>query len=168
MSWFKKSEIFEFSNNPRTINEARRLYEQGDEMVRYHVVYELSNLGDIETVEHAYKYDSSELVRNMAKKCIEKTSHGFTTSLLNEMRVLVAKAVKELESLKGTADENSATRRIKVLNQLIAAIPSVFDKEIEHLDYIRGQELTAPLEVRSLDHLIHSVKITGYTLRENY
>lgn len=72
MSWFKKtSTITDFSGPPKDLNDARYKYDNGDEMVRYHIVYELSKLGDTEYVTKALS-DKSELVRNMANQCFKR------------------------------------------------------------------------------------------------
>ena len=73
MNWLKQilSTISEF-NGPPTLEEAQKLYQEGDKMVRYHAVYFLAKHGDYETVRFAAENDPSELVRNMSKKILSK------------------------------------------------------------------------------------------------
>jgi hypothetical protein len=72
MSWFSKSNsITNFSGPPKDLNDARYRYDNGDEMVRYHVVYELSKLGDKEYLIKALD-DENQLVRDMARQCLKR------------------------------------------------------------------------------------------------
>lgn len=72
MSWYKKATIEEFNAPPQTTSEAKRRYFEGNEMVRYHVLYDLARMGEWDVVELAMKRDKSSLVRSMAKSLLEK------------------------------------------------------------------------------------------------
>ena len=72
MSWYKVSNS-SFNGLPQDIPSLRKMMLEGDEMVRYHIVYQLAKVGDYETVKSAAENDSSELVRNMAEQCLKRT-----------------------------------------------------------------------------------------------